>query len=145
MNLIIDRTQADVNRVKQIAAKGKAGTWTAEEQAEWAAGMKGAYNYTDFNRVESAVAELAEILGVTVETAAMWDVRSVPTLADTQRYLANIRRLKRKCAGLGRTPPVPESMARMTYQTANDIEKILVDIEAAINAWTRSGEIYCGE
>ena len=57
MNLITDRTAADVVRWKTLHDKG----WeamSAEEQSEWLGGMKGSYNYTDMNRVESAVKEL---------------------------------------------------------------------------------------
>ncbi len=145
MELITDRTQADVNRVKELAAKGKAGTWSTTERAEWLAGMKGAYNYTDFNRVERAVAEIAAILGVYVETVTTWSATDLPTEADTARYLANVRRLKTVCQGLAGTPNAPESMQRFTYIEANNIEKILTDIETVINSWTRCGEVYCGE
>ena len=145
MRLIINRTQADVDRVKELAAKAKAGTWTAQEQAEWLAGMRGAYNYTDWNRVESAVAELAAVLGVYANTVTTWSARSLPTVADTVRHLDNIRRLRSICQGLTNTPATPESMQRMTYQTANDIEKILSDLETVINSWTRCGDVFCGE
>lgn len=60
---ITDRTQADIDRVKEIAVKGRTGTWTEEEQQEWAAGMKGALSYTDYNRIENGIKELAEIVG----------------------------------------------------------------------------------
>ena len=145
MELIIDRTQSDVNRVKELAAKGKAGTWTTEEQAEWLAGMKGAYNYTDFNRGESAVAEIASMLGVSLETVTTWSATDFPTEADTKRYIWNVRKLKTVCQGLSGTPQAPESMERFTYVEANDIEKILTDIETVIYSWTRCGEVYCGE
>lgn len=145
MDLITDRTQADVNRVKEIAQKAKNGTWTAEERAMWLAGMKGAYNYTDLNRVEAAVRELAAILGVTVTTVTTWNNKSIPKASDIQRYLWNINKLRTVCSALATTPPTPESMHRMTYVTANEIEQILTDIEAAINSWVRCGEVFCGE
>lgn len=52
--MVTDRTSADVSRVEELAAKGWTGMTTAE-QTEWAAGMKGAYNYTDLNRVTAAM------------------------------------------------------------------------------------------
>ena len=52
--LITDRTQADVNRVRELALKGWANL-TDAEKAEWNAGMKGAYNATDLNRVTQAM------------------------------------------------------------------------------------------
>lgn len=60
---ITDRTQADVDRVKELTAKARTGTWTEEEQQEWASGMKGALSYTDYSRIESGMKELAEIVG----------------------------------------------------------------------------------
>lgn len=60
---ITDRTQADVDRVKELTAKARTGTWTEEEQQEWAAGMKGALSYTDYNRLENGMKELAETVG----------------------------------------------------------------------------------
>lgn len=61
-NLITDRTQADVERVKALAAKGFA-AMTAAERAEWLTGMKGAYNASDLNRVGTALNYLAGRLG----------------------------------------------------------------------------------
>lgn len=52
--LITDRTQADVNRALALSAKGWA-AMTAAEREEFAAGMKGAYNATDLNRVNAAM------------------------------------------------------------------------------------------
>ena len=60
---ITDRTQADVDRVKELTAKARTGTWTEEEQQEWASGMKGALSYTDYSRIENGIKELAEIVG----------------------------------------------------------------------------------
>ena len=57
--LITDRTQADVSRVKQIAEKIKNGTASESDLSEFnSAAMKGAYNYTDLNRVTEAMEAL---------------------------------------------------------------------------------------
>jgi len=60
---ITDRTQADVDRVKELTAKARTGTWTTDEQQEWASGMKGALSYTDYSRIEQGMKELADIVG----------------------------------------------------------------------------------
>ena len=56
--LIFDRTADDVERVKvlkdQIMSEGL-DSLTPSEKAEYLAGMKGAYNATDMNRVGTAV------------------------------------------------------------------------------------------
>ena len=61
-NLVSDRTQADVDRVftlkNKILTEGLS-SLSAEEKTEYMAGMKGAYNYGDMNRVGQAVAYIA--------------------------------------------------------------------------------------
>ena len=56
--LVTDRTQADVERAAELAAKGLNGMAPAE-LAEYLAGMKGAYTATDLNRVSEAVEYVA--------------------------------------------------------------------------------------
>lgn len=143
-NLITDRSAADVSRWRELRNKGFE-QMTAAEREEWLAPMKGAYNYTDLNRVESAVAAIASMMGVSVETVTTWSAADVPTESDAARFLANIRKLRTVCQGLSNTPATPSSMYRMTYVTANNIEKILTDIETVIYSWARCGELYCGE
>lgn len=53
-SLITNRAQADVERVRTLAAKGWSGM-TDAERAEWVAGLKGAYNASDLNRVTAAM------------------------------------------------------------------------------------------
>lgn len=61
--LIFDRTQDDVERVKvlkdQIMAEGL-NSLTPSERTEYLSGMKGAYNATDMNRVGTAVQYIAQ-------------------------------------------------------------------------------------
>lgn len=60
LNLIYDRTQADVARIKNLNAKGWA-NMTADEKAYYLSGVvKGAYNAADINRVSTAQATLKE-------------------------------------------------------------------------------------
>ena len=71
--LIYDRTQTDVTYAAELNRKLGAGTaLTAEEQADWNAGLKGAYNASDMNRVDAAVRELGGML-----TAAGYPVEYV--------------------------------------------------------------------
>lgn len=60
--LITDRTQSDITRWRALHDKGWAGM-TADEKAEWSAGMKGAYNATDLNRVNEALIYLRDLFG----------------------------------------------------------------------------------
>lgn len=106
---------------------------------------KGAYNYTDLNRVEMAVAEVCEELGLSLETKTDWTVWDIPKQADMKRFLNNIEKIRTIGIPLAATPKTPSSMAKLTYGGANDIEKILTDIYASAENVLRCGEIYCGE
>jgi hypothetical protein len=74
---------------------------------------------------------------------------SVPTVADMNRYLNNVRVIRSAFATLGTTPYAPQSMVGLTYKGANDIEQILVDVdrllENMMSVWFFSGDLYSGE
>lgn len=85
-NLIYDRTLEDVAEVRRLLAKLDPETGdglTAAEQAKWDAGLKGAYNFTDLNRVEAAVKTLAATL-----TSAGYPVEVTPVLKGNSRVPA---------------------------------------------------------
>lgn len=57
--LVTDRTQQDVEYVRQLVDKLVTGTATESEKAEWNSfTLKGVYNYTDLNRVIAAMEDL---------------------------------------------------------------------------------------
>lgn len=69
--LIYDRTQSDVTYAAELNRKlGRGEALTEQELADWNAGLKGAYNAADMNRVDAAVRELGGML-----TAAGYPVR----------------------------------------------------------------------
>ena len=153
MNLIYDRTAADAARWETLRDKGYV-TMTAAEKVEWNAGMKGAYNTTDLNRVETAVLALASALNaagyaVDVATKTDWAWEDIPSPEDLTRYLANVEAIREALTVLETTPQTPESMAKLKWDKANDIEKILADVDDAITrmplSFWGSGEIGCGE
>lgn len=153
LNLITDRTQADVDRVRQLAQKGF-GNMTADEKTEWLNGLKGAYNASDLNRVGAAVAYVAGRLTgygyvVSVSPRQDWQVADIPTQESMTAYLADVAALRAALTVATDTPEVPEDMERLTWQEANNIEQILVDVDELLTrmaaAWFYSGEIYAGE
>lgn len=152
-NLITDRTQADVERYAELKAKGLRGM-TDEEKAEWETFLKGAYNHTDMNRVESAVEYVANRLtaaGYVVLPVIKkdWSGTDKPTLNDIKRYMKNIADIRAALTTFYNTPEAPASEKRLTYQMANDIEQILIDVDDLItrmaNAYFYSGDLYSGE
>lgn len=127
--LITDRTQADVERVKALAAKGYAGM-TAAELAEWLAGMKGAYNASDLNRVGTALnylaVRLASICGKSITWTAKtdWTVTDIPADSQAETYRRQIQDIRDALAYPAGTPDAPQ-LGRLTYTDANNIERIL--------------------
>lgn len=137
MEFITDRTQADV----------LAGT------------SKGRYEYTDLNRVESAVKELqqqSEAAGnfpLGLITKIDWSLPEEfspdtwPTESSMTRYLDNVRAI---CTELNvPTSTLPSSMSKLTYEGANEIERLLklaaTMLSNAKAVFSYSGEFYSGE
>lgn len=153
LKLITDRTQADVDRAAALAQKGYA-SMTDDEKTEWDAGLKGKYNATDLNRVGSAVNYVAGRLNtqgysVTVAPKIDWTDTDSPTPAQLTTYLADVSTIRAALAVYANTPETPADMEKLTYAEANDIERILLDVDALITnmmaAWYYAGEIYSGE
>ena len=146
MELITNRTNADVIRAAEINKKIYAAwssmsavqaddvlidpieaiesTLTEEEIAEWKSGLKGAYNYTDLNRVESTVAELSNVLSLGLVTKTDWSVLDIPTKADMERYANNLKIVRNAFLS---SVAIPDVMSGLTYISANNIEKMLLD------------------
>ena len=154
MAFITDRTKGDVTRRQELARKGFA-NMTETERVEWLAPSKGAYNYTDFNRVEEAVAKIDSYLialgrdGVPYATRS-WAMGDVPTVTDMARYIANVKAIRAAIPELHHImPQAPASMVNLTYEGANAIEEILSIamqyVESKIQTFPFSGEIYGGE
>lgn len=155
--LIYDRTAEDVSRWRMLRDKGYE-NMTDEERAEWNTGqMKGAYNPPyDMNRVGFALNYLrdrlveARYLKAGVFTAKEdWTAADIPTAADLTNYLKYVSTVREALAQFSTTPPTPKYTGGLNYQEANDIEKILVDIDQLITnmiaAYYFCGELYSGE
>lgn len=132
LSLITDRTRADV-----------------ENETD-----KGFYNASDLNRVGAAVEYIAgrfAALGydcpVTVKKD--WLTSDAPTASQLETYRQNIVTLRSRIAVMQSTPEAPASMAGLNYVKANNIEQILLDLDALITnitkSWCFSGELYAWE
>lgn len=153
LNLITDRTQADVNYVVRLSTK----SWnnmSEKEKADWESGLKGAYNASDLNRVGNAVVYVPGRLTkagylVPVSPKIDWTASDIPKESDMRTYLSDVDTLRNALTVLPGTPEVPEDMERLTYKEANDIERILLAVDGLItkmiNSYFYSNEIFCGE
>lgn len=106
---------------------------------------KGAYNYSDMNRVERAAAELSDLYGLCLDTKTDWDIWSVPQASDMVRYITNIKKIRSATLQPNNNVPVPETMDGLSYSDANNIEKILLAAHENTDAICRVGELFSGE
>lgn len=140
LHLVTDRTQADVN----------------------AGNDKGTYNASDLNRVGAAMNYVADRLRAdgydpNISPKTDWKDEDWVDPAAQAVYLGDLAELRKQFTMLQSTPKVPprilateiNSRDGLTYGWANDIERILQDVDALLTnitaAWFYSGELYSGE
>lgn len=172
VELITDRTQYHVTLLNRLRRKPWGAMTEAEKTAWNEEASKGAYNYTDLNRVESAVKELAAELGLNLVTKTNWTQWDIPVVSDMERYLGNVVAIRDACPDDIAFPSLPASMSGLTHVGANNIETVLLLAYQSITGVgydntlgkfllgrsrlgeenisdatfsIRSGEVYCGE
>lgn len=135
--LIFDRTQADVNY--------------AINNPSSVTFLKGAYNYIDLNRIETWCEYLAERLSsynyfVTVTAKTDWTMSDFPTSQELERIRTNVNNLKQAYFSFTQ---VPRNLENMTFAKANDIERILDEIDKILiimeNNFIYSGVAVSGQ
>lgn len=162
-NLIFDRTQADVTYAAELNRKLNSGeALTAQELADWNAGLKGTYNATDMNRVDAAVRELGRLLteaGYPVEyvdphpsspsnSTSKWMYGDIINMPIWVQYIQNVQNIIDEYYTMTGSPELPEPIAPLTFDGANAIEKLLYDIsrlyDAMIASYRPCGTFKCG-
>lgn len=132
MNLIFDRTELDLKMQT----------------------MKAYYNSNDFNRIEDACNEVSRLLNKygyenSIIVKSNWTISDIPNKADVDRILDNLQLLREVYYIFPDSPKTPENMDMMDIYRANDIEKILYDIDMIIQNMIKQfrycGTINCGE
>lgn len=73
----------------------------------------------------------------------IWTKQDMQRPPEMQEYLNRIRAVKGSFPGL-RFPEIPEDMDRLTVETANDIERVLLMAHNTIGALEKS-RVYSGE
>ena len=148
MNLVYDRTAQDVETAR--AQRGTALT-----------PLKGCYNVSDLNRVESAVKTLAAALtsaGYPVEVTPVlkgsksedreWQEGDIVRRAQWTTYLDNVQRLRDAYYTLAETGALPAPEDKLGYVGANTIEKVLADIDLLLDGmksiYRRAGTFSAG-
>ena len=139
--LITNRTALDAAAIREVEAI----KYTQQTQAQrqiYNYGI-GAYRHTDFNRVGAACAELYDLITANGETVPDY----VPlrtdyirdediSFAEMTQYLATVAALK---AAYSASTPIPANMRFITYEDANNIERLLLEVEDIL---IRRAKIY---
>lgn len=158
IRLITDRSQADIEELLTILSKEDQ---TEEELIQLAqTSYKGAYNETDMNRVTTAAEFLSDSLytrgyvnpyvPVNPEPGRdYWVKENKPTLEQSEGYVSNVKRIRETFPFVPDLPEAPSDMQSFTFQEANNLEKILVQVESMFQwmdkSYLMAGEAMCGE
>lgn len=115
---------------------------------------KAYYNATDLNRVGEALLYVARRLSdtgypVKITAKTDWTTDDVPLKPQMEEYLSTVTTIRNKLPVPASVPQVPVDMDYLTFEEANNIEKILTAVEQLITnmtlAWFYCGDLYCGE
>ena len=128
-NLIYDRTEEDLINLTK----------------------KAFYNYDDLNRIEEWCEYLAQKLNsysylVSITTKTDWTMFDFPTQNEIERIRTNINKLQQAYFSFTK---IPKTLDNMTIEKANDVERILFEvndvIEKMIAQFFYCRELYSGE
>lgn len=162
INLIYNRTENDKIASAAIRKSYQTlGNWSGLTGAERAQLERGMLTYNTLNRVESAVKTLAAALtsaGYPVEVTPVlkgsksedreWQEGDIVRRAQWTTYLENVRRLRAAYYTLAETGELPKPGDKLGYVGANNIEKVLADIDLLLDGmksiYRRAGTFTAG-
>lgn len=131
LELITDRTEADVAALKRLLAKKWEDLSGAEKEEYLSGSHKGAYNASDLSRVGAAINFVAGKLSEAgypyrPGLGTDWAETELFYAGDLAEYLAAVESLRERLAVRTTTPETPEKLSSVS--DANDIEKIIQDV-----------------
>lgn len=127
---ILDRTQADVDLVKELHEKWMNGTITEEEKELYATDLKGARNKSDFERIITNMDYIALMFDSPYSLPELPEIPTESYVQALRDVIDNFRNTLPIQLDTPYTPLLPIN----TYQKMNDLEQILFDI--------RNGTLY---
>ena len=150
--MIFDRTQNDVDTAI-ILRREKVQTFKALTESEIETLERGLLTINTLNRIEQKQEELKNLFEedfyfVDKIFHKKWDDSEIFKQEDFDRILFNLEMLKKAYFVYKSTPDIPNNNYRK-YQTINDVEKILDDLDIMINDvkshYRECGNFECGE
>lgn len=137
---IYDRSQTDVERLKQLNAKGYYNL-TSEEKQEWLGDSKGALNKSDLSRIENNIKVIYDMLGEDKAVATYPEIPNVSYYSALRGRVADVR--TKAFAALYCDKTVPEQPLNH-FEKWNDIERILFEIHRVLEENAKAF-LYCME
>ena len=107
------------------------------------------YNASDLNRVGEVIRYLADELfargyEIRVSPKTDWTESDIPLASQMAHYLDDLSSIRAVLTQPPSAPALPETMAGLTYGTANDIESILRIMDELMQ-WMDSIYFYAGD
>ena len=162
LNLIYDRAESDETASAAIRKSYQTlGNWSGLTDTERAQLERGTLTYNTLNRVETAVKLLAAALtsaGYPVEVTPVlkgsksedreWQEGDIVRRAQWSTYIENVQRLRDAYYTLAETGELPKPEDKLGYVGANNIEKVLADIDLLLDGmksiYRRAGTFRAG-
>lgn len=150
--MIFDRTQNDVDTAI-VLRREKVQTFQELTESEIAILEKGTLTINTLNRIESKQDELKNLFNDmgywnTPISTRQWAYTDIFKGTQFDRILYNLEILREAFFVYKNTPNMPDDNYRK-YQTINDVEKILYDLDVMINDvksnYKECGSFECGE
>lgn len=134
--MIFDRTQNDVDTAI-LLRREKVQTFQQLTESEIATLERGTLTINTLNRIEAKQELLRELFNEmgywdTPIITKQWDYSEFLKPEDFDRILNNVKILRKAFFIYKHTPDMPDNNYRK-YQTINDVEKIIYDLDVMIN------------
>lgn len=98
---------------------------------------KGYFNVEDINRIEEWSRYIADLLNsygyeINISTKTDWEISDFLNISQMERVRSNVKKIRDVYYSLETTPTIPTTLNKFNYIKANEIERILYDIENAV-------------
>ena len=135
VDLIYDRTDADIQEARVLRRTGR----NIKQR------LKGCYDYIDRNRVGNAVNQIAAWMNdngyrTSAQGVVNWTKRCLATRARSFKMLQAVDVLRRDFVTFCSSPSLPLTLDRMDFNDANDIERLLFDLQIMIS-WVEKNRV----
>ena len=158
LNPIIDRTEIDVNLIKQLSEDIKQIGWsnaTQSQRDDWNSDNKSCLNYSDLNRIQDNIIYLRDWLESTYGLNITIDDGYTTWILTSDIFIENLNKIRDNIVLLIEgsysypTTPIIEYNNPCDLDDVNDIERNLYDLyvilEQIPSMWKNCGTFTCGQ